>query len=313
MKHSETYLKTGGNVYKILFLGNFTGRAWDGSVTDENHIADALETLGHKVYRIQREAWKIMDIPEVDFTLIAKWQSYGDISSLPKPILYWCFDYMHEEDWHLSLIKSATLYLGKEISKKAYYEQLGTPFHWLPQDFTPESMDKFPDKVKKKYDVVFTGSYIPHAEWRNELLKKIDKKFDLHIFSANTQDWSIKDFKNVHPAILDDNYPELIAQTKINISCDWVIDTGYWSDRMAQIMACEGFVLNKYIPMQEVIYKDYPVYFKTIDECMEKIGYYLDHEEERTRIAKKGYQFATHNLKVSNRVKDLLTIYENRP
>jgi len=296
-------------MYKILFLGNFTGKAWDGSMTDENHIADALESLGHKVYRVQREAWKITDIPEVDFTLVAKWQSYGDISSLPKPILYWCFDYMHDEEWHLNLIENATLFLGKEISKKASYEQLGTPFHWLPQDFTPESMDKFPNRIKKEYDVIFTGSYIPHAEFRNKLLKAIDKKFDLHIFSANSQDW--KGFKNVHPAVLDDKYPELIAKTKINISCDWMIDTGYWSDRMAQIMACGGFVLNKYIPMQEVNYKDYPVYFNTIEDCLNKIKYYLKHD--RDKIALRGYEYAQKNLKVSNRVKDLITIYEARP
>jgi len=295
-------------MYNILFLGNFEGRAWDGSITDENHIADALEQLGHEVMRVQRCAYPQPAKQKYDFTLIAKWDGYGDISNLPKPILYWCFDYMGDEDWHKKLIEQSDLYLGKEINKKGMYEKLGTPFYWLSQDFAPEFMNKYDGEVEKKYDMVFTGTYLPQAGFRNELLKTIDDEFDLHIFSANP--WP--GFKNAHPAILDKDYPKLIAETKINISCDWMIEDGYWSDRLAQIMCCGGFVLNKYIPMQEITFKNYPVYFDTIEECLEKIDESLK-VDQRLFLDKfiNSYEYAQENLKTINRVQDLITIYEN--
>jgi hypothetical protein len=40
---------------KILSIGNFLNPSWDGSIPDEEHIAQALESLGHEVVRVQRE------------------------------------------------------------------------------------------------------------------------------------------------------------------------------------------------------------------------------------------------------------------
>lgn len=62
---------------RILSVGNF-GLGWDGSVCDEEHIATALEQLGHTVSRLQRESqWTITD--DFDFTLISQWDGYNDI------------------------------------------------------------------------------------------------------------------------------------------------------------------------------------------------------------------------------------------
>jgi hypothetical protein len=96
---------------RVLSLGNFT-TGWDGSICDEEHIASALEELGHSVHRHQREEnaqYIIHPIPDnYDFILIAQWDGYpqtliGNGQEMPfvaalktnysAPIVYWAFDY----------------------------------------------------------------------------------------------------------------------------------------------------------------------------------------------------------------------------
>ncbi len=303
---------------KILSIGNF-GTSWDGSICDEKHIAEALKDLGHKVIEMQRESLHFSLSEEFDFILIAQWSGYP-IQVCQKlkqsyhcPVIYWAFDYQFDsqEQWHFEMAKEADLFLSKELNNKEFYKSIGANFHWLSQDFAPEFLKK-KAKFKKEYEVVFTGTYLPQAVFRNQLLKEIDKNFDLHIFTVTPDLYQKDGFKNVHPPILDEGLIDLYSRTKINLSCDWKQAEGYWSDRNAQIMACGGFVLNKYVSPQEIVFHDKIVYFNQIKECLEKIDYFLKNEKEREEIAFKGYKYAQKNLKVKNRVNQLLTIVENK-
>ena len=55
---------------RILSIGNFYNPSWDGSFPDEEHIAKALEELGHEVFRNQREEECILPDGEIDFILL---------------------------------------------------------------------------------------------------------------------------------------------------------------------------------------------------------------------------------------------------
>src|SRR4051812_361269 len=107
---------------KILFIGNF-GHGWDGSICDEEHIALALEELGHTVFRWQRERMvpPILDWP-YDFTLIAQWDGHPErwVKELQKNntrVVYWAFDYQADgQEWHELLIANSDLYLSKRIA-----------------------------------------------------------------------------------------------------------------------------------------------------------------------------------------------------
>ncbi len=304
-------------MYKILTIGNF-GRGWDGSVCDELHISDALEELGHKVTKIQREdvgEKTVLPIHQ-DFTLIAQWNGYPkDLVKWLKgnncdPIIYWAFDYqfMNKEQWHLDLAKEADLFLSHELEHRKFYEDLGAKFQWFCQDFSPSFIQ--PTTEEPKYDVVFTGSCLPWAEERNKTLKAIDKKFDLHIFGITSDQWKEQGFKNVHGPAMDEELPKIIG--KVNIAIDHTLSEGYWSDRIAQYMCAGGFVLARYVSPQEMIFGSYPEYFYSVKDCLEKIQGWLDDDLTRKEWAKKGYEFADKNLRVKNRVQELITIYENK-
>lgn len=293
---------------KILSIGNFT-TGWDGSICDEEHIAKTLEELGHEVIRQQRELGWDKPVPNVDFALIAQWDNYPSLKGFKEakvPLVYWAFDYQADgQAWHESLISQADLYLSKRITDSKYPN-----WQWLSQDFAPKFLDKYPETVEKDIDILFTGSYLPWADERNATLKAIDDNFNLVIHSVTPDQWKEQGFKNVNGPIMDEGLSALYARAKINLSIDHTLEAGYWSDRNAQIMACGGFVLFRYIPMSETVFRENVAYFYSIDDCLEKISNLLrpDVAYIKEEYAQKGYEYAQKNLKVYNRVNDLLTI-----
>lgn len=306
---------------KILSVGNFSGRGWDGSVTDENHIAYALEEMGHEVIRLQREeVGSVPGMPWVgcDFILIAQWDGYKDswIEMLAESkdkhehydhknvLVYWAFDYQADgQQWHEKLIVASDLYLSKRIADSKYPN-----WQWLSQDFAPSFLDKYPIPVEKDIDVLFTGSYLPWATERNATLKAVDEKFNLVIHSVN--EWP--GFKDVRPPIMDEGLPELYARAKVILSIDHTLEAGYWSDRSAQIMACAGLVLFRYIPLSEARFiSGTHVPFYSVQDCLDQIELLLEMSEEDTEgIRMVGYEWAHRNLMVNDRVNDLITIVE---
>lgn len=306
---------------KILTIGNFN-YGWDGSICDEEHIAQALQELGHEVTRVQRESHREIMHKEAsgtlepyDFILIAQWDGYdADLLEIYKrgqfllndrkcPLVYWAFDHQADgQAWHERLISVADLYLSKRIADSKYDN-----WQWLCQDFAPGFLDKYPDAVEQDIDILFTGSWLPWATERNNLLLELDYRYNLSIYSFNMNDWP-QTFKNVHHAAMDDQLPKLVARSKINISIDHTLETGYWSDRNAQIMACGGLVLFRYIACSTQVFGDHVDYFYDQDSCFKKIDYYLENPEHREHRANRGYRYAQDNLMAIDRVKDLLTI-----
>ena len=291
----------------IIHIGNFT-TGWDSSICDELHISNALNDLGHKTYNIQRETWYTLPNIKPDFILLAQWSGFpleftDKLKNLYDcPIVYWCYDYQEQnQEWHCRLIAASDLYLSKRIEDKRFPN-----WQWLPQDFAPKFLDKISAPVQKDIEVLFTGSYLPWATERNETLKAIDEKFNLVIHSVNAWDG----FKDVRPPIMDEGLPELYARAKVILSIDHTLERGYWSDRNAQIMCCGGFVLCRYVPMMESVFRENVAYFYSIEDCLEKLENLLrpDVAYIVNEYAQRGYEYAQKNLKVYNRVNDLLTI-----
>lgn len=291
---------------KILTIGNFT-TGWDGSICDEEHIAGALEELGHEVIRKQRE--EIGYPPDqYDFTLLSQWDGHEDVSQLPRPIIYWAFDYQADgQEWHERLVAEADLYLSKRIADSKYPN-----WQWLAQDFAPAFLDK-PPEIKeqgvylseKDIDVLFTGSYLDWATERNDTIKAVNEKFNLVVHSVN--DWP---FLDRQAPMMDEQLPILYSRAKIVLSIDHTIEAGYWSDRPAQAMACGAFVLHRYQPLASSTFHSYIGYFYDIPTCLQSIEHWLEAEEDRENLAMWGYEYAQKELKVKNRVEDLLNIVQ---
>lgn len=277
---------------RILSIGNFT-RGWDGSICDEEHIAKALEEAGHEVVRWQRGT-EIDKRPNFDFVLLSQWDGYPEnfVENVRRrnkaPVVYWAFDYQEQDqEWHKRLIEGADLYLSKRIADSIFPN-----WRWLSQDFAPSFLSPHKEPFEKDIDVLFTGSYLPWANERNEFLQAVGKEFDLTVHSVN--DWPFLENKG---PLMDQELPKLYARAKVILSIDHTIEAGYWSDRNAQIIACGRQPLFWYVPLSEARFDNRVQYFYNIEDGLDKI-----------RDWKELYGVDAEGLYVDDRVEDLLTI-----
>lgn len=83
-------------------------------------------------------------------------------------------------------------------------------------------------------------------------------------------------------------HSKIVSQTKINLN----FTEGGTSDRTYKILASKGFLLTEPWTSMEndfTVGQDFDI-FTNVDELKNKIAYYLEHEDERLRIAEHGYQ-----------------------
>ena len=164
-------------------------------------------------------------------------------------------------------------------------------------------------------DVSFMGAGYPN---RHSLLSKLTD-FDLKIWGT---DWN--DNKILAPFIQKEGQRISIEETikiykssKININLHSsmnyspAIENGdFVNPRTFEILACGGFQLvdeRKYLPELFEDGKDL-VLFHSEEDLKQKIVYYLNHPEEREKIAKTGQSKVLENYTYINRMKTLLNL-----
>lgn len=303
----------------INFVGNFQA-GYVGEIGDASHLVRELEGLGHTVRKIPQDEWRehvlsAMPFPNVpidlkaDINIILKWHHFGEgfVKQLKQesgaPCLYWCWDYMQNEDWHLKMIEECDLYLGNDVRSGLYKNKA----YYFPFDVADGVLPRY-QSLQKKYDIVFFGSWIGQGD-RQVWLKELVDYIPIKAFSWNHEDWPVA--FNASPPVYGEEFNKTVAESKIILgfsvepSC-W----GYWSNRVGKTLLAGGFLLQQYAPGMELFLRDGVEYFSTIDEAKEKIDYYLMADTERERIAKVGYMIGQDRFSSKARVKDLCILIE---
>jgi hypothetical protein len=93
------------------------------------------------------------------------------------------------------------------------------------------------------------------------------------------------------------DYREAIWRSKVNISFVTQLNEDDIAHKSIEIAACGGFLLALRTPGHQACFKENEeaVFFSTIEECAEKVRYYLEHPEEREAIARRGHARATQS------------------
>jgi spore maturation protein CgeB len=178
----------------------------------------------------------------------------------------WYMDTMNE-NYNYALIEKINrcnlIFCAIWDSYLAAKEVGGDKVYFLQEGY--DQLCNYPIELPYKYDVCFIGGL------RN-------KRFEYY----NTIKFSI--IENAYGI----EHSKAVSQTKINLN----FTEGGTSDRTYKILASRGFLLTEPWTSMEndfVVKQDFDV-FTNVNELKNKIAYYLQHEDERLKIAEHGYQ-----------------------
>jgi spore maturation protein CgeB len=186
--------------------------------------------------------------------------------------------------------------------------------HWLP--FACNSEVHKPASVtleeKKKWgsDVTFVGSFYPN---RGQTLEKICD-FDLKVWGPGWYDLSsnsplrslVKDTQ-----LKPEEWRKIFSSSKIIVAIhyqDGKTPCYQASPKVYETLACQGFLLVDSQKDVRTLFEDgkHLVIFKDIKDLREKVGYYLNHPEERKRITEQGYKEVLQKHTYIHRIEKLL-------
>lgn len=193
--------------------------------------------------------------------------------------------------------KDAVEEFNKQSRKKAI---------WLPHAAEPTAYPKI--NIIKKWDVGFVGHVQETANYNG--IKRID-----------ALDRLFKEFPNFyygsrHPGFPEKNLFEDAAkrfsESKVVFNISIKEDLNM---RFAEVLMTGSFLLTNRIPILKDLEKEYGFKegvhyeaYNTLDEMVSKSRYFIDHDEEREKIAQAGYDLAITNMTYLERVKRIFDL-----
>jgi len=169
------------------------------------------------------------------------------------------------------------------------YKDAGIPVcAFIPNICDPDIQFRYEVQEKWKTDIIFTGraehTRLERNNERYNLIHKLSKMPNARLYGC---------FGNPEVHGIDLFYA--ISAAKIGLSINIANDVRlYHSDRLINYISCGTFVLAKMVPDSDLLFEDgqHLRYFDTIDEFFDLADWYLQHEQEREKIAIAGMQKA---------------------
>lgn len=141
-------------------------------------------------------------------------------------------------------------------------------------------------------DVTFLGSYEKN---RAEYIKYIaENGIKIKIWgwgkSAESSDLTHPNILFTDKYVFDDEYAKVVCSSKINLCFLRKINRDTQTTRSIEIPACGGFMLAERTEHHQQLFEENKEagYFESKEEMLDKINYYLKHEQEREIIATNG-------------------------
>lgn len=244
--------------------------------------------------------WK-EGLEDCGFSTVAVSKNYGNMPRSVNKVDLWIVENPDETDiqwfsgdnWDGKLVCIVNEY--KELYKnfprvdlwieRCFYDKVteeqfsGFPFHYCPEA-TQESLVPFYTELNRPFDV------------------SIDEKQDVKLGDVGFNTVEIPEFSSFKPE-------EFYGQTKVNYNHIPVgINCVYLNQKAFDIPMSGNFELCN-IPQVMDIFEG-KVGYTSVDQRIDKIKYYIDHEEERTRMAIKAYEVVIAKHTYTYRMRDML-------
>ena len=177
---------------------------------------------------------------------------------------------------------------------------------------------------EKSYDVTFVGGlgsyygFVERTRFFEKLLNNADSKFQFSWWGYKTENFE-RDYPELSKKYMGAaggiDLFTIYAQSKIVLNCfDSNAGGIAINQRMFEVLGM-GTLLLALESESLVGWENYLVTYKDVDDCVEKIKYYLAHEDELEKIAKAGQAFVLENysyLKLMGKLSEELTEAYNK-
>ena len=281
---------TGKRVFIVAYPGQLIQKAFI-SVGAQTHYFDVTQPNFQQKLQYQLE----LNRPHLVFL-----QLQGVSISLPilhklkragAIILNWTGDArVPLPQWYLDMAPHVTTTLFSNDVDTHTVRVHGFRSDFLNIGYDPHIYTPFGRRLLKSYDVVFMGNNYQTtfelSTFRKDMVNRLYGTFGDH-FGLFGQGWE----RSAGECGTNPRKEAMIYRSsKMAISLSHYDLQRYFSDRMFRLMGCGTLCLVKSYPGLEIDFTDGEnvVVWKTLDELCEKIRYYLDHPQERLRIARKG-------------------------
>jgi len=230
----------------------------------------------------------------------------------------WHFDVFPEpEFWICELAKCCDHFFTMSFGSVDQYKERGVEnVSWLPEACSPPFHHYISTMTPKERaywgsDVTFAGSVVKFG--RNEWLKKIaDAGFKLKIWGNNPQLSKKLESCNIgRPAEAGLDHSYVCSASKILLGRDYCPDKAKsMSARLYRTLAAKGFYLTNHTKGIEELFQSYHhlVVYEDDEDCLSKISYFLDHVEEREKIARNGEKEVHEKHTFTHRIKEIMEI-----
>jgi len=294
---------------RIIIIGSFYKTAF-GEIPTEVFLSNALERAGCDIERLDINGFPgnvtSQKIKKTDIILYSTkiirvdtktFSTFSEYVTKPS-ILYtndWIFLNKTREQNYREKIKYVDYMISTDTVD--YTKNFGIKKHWyIPMACLPS----FGFNPSPQKDLIFTG-YIGYSQDRKIFIEEIKKSFDLIIYGVG----------NKQP-IYNKELEKTLQNYKIALGHNCVNSPGYWSSRLYITIGFGGFFITPYTKLLEREFKnkEHLVWYKNLKEGKKLIKYYLEHNEEREKIRRQGYEYCQKNHNWNVRAKEFIKVFK---
>lgn len=155
------------------------------------------------------------------------------------------------------------------------------------------------------------------AREREEVLLNVAEVCNVDLYTGSKLSENLKGNHNIRCRGYADNkkeMPFIFRESKINLNVtSRSIESGI-PLRVLDVLACGGFCITNYQPEVAELLHDGEeiVMYTSMEDLQEKVKYYLEHEEERKRIAESSYRAVRERFLLLKRIQDMFDAIEFR-
>ncbi|MBF0449811.1 MAG: glycosyltransferase [Candidatus Magnetomorum sp.] len=193
------------------------------------------------------------------------------------------------------------------------FRQKGVSSYYIPLAFDPRVLDKIGKKLHRKYPVTFIGGISSNHQKGIDILEQICQRtrIDLWGYGINTikNDLCIK--KCHHGEAWGLEMFTLMAQSKIAINRHIDVAENYANNmRLYEATGCGALLITDYKDNLNDLFEigKEVIAYRSPEECVDLIDYYLNHPQEAERIARAGQEKTLRDHTYVNRMAQISEI-----